>query len=515
MIQSRGDDRRILYKSQVPESTCWPPNGKLTHKQTSVGRRGVGSAAVHSPISYMTTRRAVLRSLLGLASSGCAWSASRVPDVCIVGTGPGGAILATELSRHGISCLLVEGGRGDRVERDYEPGEYPLETTRYQGLGGTSNLWGASCSRFHPRDFERGAWPLSYNEIEPYYFLAERELRVSGSASRHAPPRRDPYPVPVPDEYTSSLTYEVFSAGGIDIEWPPMAGNTKIVRSHLPGLRSSGRVSLMEQTRVRRVVCARDGHVTALEARGPGGEPLEIVAKCFVLACGGVETPRLLLVSRSARFPAGVGNNHDLVGRYFMEHPWAPVGRAKVPSRGLRLSEAPLEALTWEFYERLVEKGLGGAHVECLAGNPAGDVRVAALWEMAPQRDNRVALDADRRDAFGDPMARVEVTLSELDRRTQEELMSIAETIFARLGAKMVETEMVRPRWCHHHMGTCRMGADPRTSVVDPQLRVHGTDNLYLVGSSTFCSGGAGPPTLLLSALALRLAGHLRERLVR
>jgi choline dehydrogenase-like flavoprotein len=318
----------------------------------------------------------------------------------------------------------------------------------------------------------------------------------------------------VPDDYKSSLTYEVFSAGGIEIEFPPMAENREMLISHLPALRSSRTVRLMENTQVRRVVCAASGHVTALEARGPDGEPLEIAAKCFVLGCGGVETPRLLLGSRSARFPDGVGNDHDLVGRYFMEHLWAPLGHARVRARALRPSEMTMEALTWEFYERLAGKGLGGAHVECLAGLPDG-VRVAGLWEMAPQRDNRVVLDMDHRDAFGDPTARVEVTLSEMDRRTQEELVSIAKTIFARLGAGEVATEMVPPQWCHHHMGTCRMGVDPRTSVVDSRLRVHGTDNLYLVGSSVFCSGGAGPPTLLLTALALRLADHLRESLRR
>jgi choline dehydrogenase-like flavoprotein len=312
----------------------------------------------------------------------------------------------------------------------------------------------------------------------------------------------------------SSVTYEVFSAGGLDIEYPPMAGNNRMTTSYLASLRSNSYVKLMEETPVYRVVCSPGGRIRALEAHGPTGEPLEIAAKYFVLACGGVETARLLLLSQSERFPAGIGNDHDLVGRHFMDHLWAPVGRATVQARPLRPSENSMEALTWEFYDRLVSKGFGGAHIECLVGVPIG-ARVAGLWEMAPQRDNRVVLDADRRDAFGDPMARVEVTLSELDRQTQKELLSIAQTIFARLRAGDVRTEMVEPRWCHHHMGTCRMGVDPKTSVVDPELRVHGTDNLYLVGSSTFCSGGAGPPTLLLVALALRLADHLRERLRR
>ena len=130
-------------------------------------------------------------------------------DVCIIGSGPAGTILACELVRHGIRTLLVEGGQVPSSNPRYKPADYPIERTRFLGVGGTSNLWSGSCPRFQPLDFEPAnpyvpadaPWPITYKEIEPYYQRAENELQVHGGLpSRYSPPRASPYPFPLGSE---------------------------------------------------------------------------------------------------------------------------------------------------------------------------------------------------------------------------------------------------------------------------------------------------------------------------
>ena len=175
------------------------------------------------------TRRAVLR--VGLALSGGALLPRRIlaaaaapaqtrakpprleADVCIIGSGPAGAILACALVRHGIATLMVESGPARDAPRDPRVAElerysttgslgYPLAATRFRGAGGTSNLWSGSCPRLHPIDFEPNAytpagaaWPLRYGDLEPYYLPAEVELSVQGvDNAPDAPPRTAPFP---------------------------------------------------------------------------------------------------------------------------------------------------------------------------------------------------------------------------------------------------------------------------------------------------------------------------------
>ena len=132
--------------------------------------------------------------------------------------------------------------------------------------------------------------------------------------------------------------------------------------------------------------------------------------------------------------------------------------------------------------------------------------------EMKPCLENRVTLDTKAKDYFGNPGINLFVSETDEDVRTVARGKKIVRKIYADLGIEEIE-ELPRNFWAHHHMGTCRMGANPRTSVVDPNLRVHGTKNLFVAGSSVFVTSGTANPTLTLTALSLRLSDHLGGQL--
>jgi choline dehydrogenase-like flavoprotein len=243
-----------------------------------------------------------------------------------------------------------------------------------------------------------------------------------------------------------------------------------------------------------------------------------------------LETPRLLLLSRAAGFPQGIGNNRDLVGRFFMEHrPAVLKGQVGIGWRTFSLHA--LRGQSYQFYEKFKKDGLGGMTLgfdldggldrqelgaweigKALNRVSARNLEITIETEMKPSPENRVTLDAKNKDYFGNPGTNLFLSEPEEDRKTLSRGQQIARKIFADLGVEQIE-ELPRTGWGHHHMGTCRMGENPQTSVVDPNLRVHGTKNLFLAGSSVFVTSGTANPTLTLTALTFRLSDHLRSQL--
>jgi choline dehydrogenase-like flavoprotein len=127
--------------------------------------------------------------------------------------------------------------------------------------------------------------------------------------------------------------------------------------------------------------------------------------------------------------------------------------------------------------------------------------------EMRPIDDNRVTLADQARDVFGNPMAHLIMNFTEEDRRLLDRSRELVLSCFAKLGA--TDIEEIEQTWSRHHIGTCRMGEDPKTSVVDRDLRVHSSPNLFVCGAETFVTGAAVQPVLTITALAHRLADHL------
>lgn len=282
------------------------------------------------------------------------------------------------------------------------------------------------------------------------------------------------------------------------------------------------------------------------------GRRLEASAGLFVLATGGIENARLLLASDATQ-RNGLGNDRDLVGRYFMEHPEGTVGVAMLTGRldvadqfaprdrrifgvslspRIRAQEQLLNAIIeLEFGETYrPESALGGTplaiedavhrldHLASRAPTQSTYSLCIARAEQAPNRASRVTLLGER-DALGVRRSRVDWRVGEGDhlslRRTMQRLAR--ELGANRLGRGAVLLNDERP-WqrlheANHHMGTTRMGRSPETSVVDPDCRLHGVTNLFVAGSSVFPTVGAANPTLTLVALALRLGDRLRTEM--
>lgn len=467
--------------------------------------------------------------LAGAALPGCSRDrrdgAADEIEVCIVGSGPAGAVLALELARRGVRTLLVEGGpfqtgRPDTATEDdflmtrVTPVRYPIDETRFLGDGGTSNLWTARCPRFQGFDFDaansflpKGApWPIAYSDIEPYYTRAERELDVRGGpGGRFSPPRVAPLP-PDPAREPACLS-DLMGAAGLVTEVPPVSHASQMTHTQLPQFIREPSARFLRNTRIVGVLTGPGGRVTGLQARS-GDETSIIRAQHFVLACGGIEAPRLLLHSRTSEFPTGIGNSFDQVGRHFTENIFMDIGTVRLPASRACGNQ---EAMSWQFYDEFKQRGLGGAVFEYVGSASESSVRISAVVEMRSVPTNRVVLHGQARDAFGAPAADVILLISDDERATWTHAKAVGMRIAASLGGVGYRNG-TRLAWCHHHVGSCRMGRDSRTSVVDQDLKVHGTDNLFVAGSATFVTAGVGSPTLLLTALSIRLADHLAAK---
>jgi choline dehydrogenase-like flavoprotein len=446
----------------------------------------------------------------------------------VVGSGPAGALLALELAERGVRTLLLEGGaasvRHDSPEDEdfpvsrVAPIPYPVDSTRFLGDGGTSNLWSARCPRFQPFDFDpanpyvpaEAPWPITYADIEPYYDRAERQLAVAGGpGSRYSPPRSRPLPSDA--ERAAGCLEGLLGEAGWATEMAPVSHAARIARTHLPRFVDTPSGQFVRNTRVVEILSDPGGRISGLRARA-GTETTIVRARYYVLACGGIETPALLLRSRTHEFPNGIGNTSDQVGRHFMEHLGIEVGTIHLASAPACLPSTYQDAISWQLYEEFKQSGLGAAIFEfgLLAPEPA--IRISAVLEMTPQSDNRVLLAPGGGEAAGQA-ASLTLSLTDRDRSTWRRAKAVGPRLAASLKSAKFMEGPVNGGWCHHHMGACRMGRDAKTSVVDPDLKVHGTENLFVAGSAAFVTGGVGSPTLLLTALSIRLADHLASKL--
>jgi len=531
-------------------------------------------------------------------------------DACVVGAGPAGALVAHDLARSGHDVTVLEAGprfdpeeRLERMERSIRPhyappdvwemggdrdaftatGElyYPLTAARVKGVGGSSLHWQGMVMRLHEADFERHArdgygadWPIDYEELRPYYARAERRLGVAGASDNpFAPPREEPHPLPAfPPSYSDSLFASACERLGVTTHSVPNARNSEAFdgRSACVGYGTCQPVCpsgakwsadhevrkaeaegarVIDRAAVQRLVTGeRDDRVTAAVYATPDGVEHRQEARQFVLAAGGVETPRLLLLSASPEHPDGLANASGLVGRYFTEHLFAGAGgRLDEPTRqnhvgfnttgshqfyddpgggtdgGVPAEDGDLSAIKLEFLNYAgpspVEMALSGDEwgnelLSRLREGYGTHVAMGALVEQTPRRENRVALDRSRTDDHGNPVPDVQWSLDGRTRRTLARANEIQHAVLGELGADVewtVGPENTGP--AYHHMGTTRMGSDPDESVVGPRLRTHDVTNLSIASSSVFPTGGAMNPTLTIASLALKCAEHVEEAL--
>jgi choline dehydrogenase-like flavoprotein len=255
--------------------------------------------------------------------------------------------------------------------------------------------------------------------------------------------------------------------------------------------------------RVARLVTTDGESIAHAEVQTPSGERRSIRARCFVVAAGVIESPRLLLLSRSKWFPDGLGNRSGLVGCNFVEHP--SFAWHFTPQRRLDASEGSHRSYALNDWAR--RHGMNAYHCQ-LEVDTEPPTTLKMQPEVEPRIENRVMLDPEAKDAFGDPAPLLSFSYSERDRKT----IAQAEKFYPMQAESMgADPNGARRRqgWRAHPSGTCRMAHDEAKGVVDENNRVFGMTNLYVSGACTFPTPGTANPTLTVVALTLRLSDHL------
>ena len=297
------------------------------------------------------------------------------------------------------------------------------------------------------------------------------------------------------------------------------------------------------QTTAMRVEVGTEGRVTAIRFKRWDGSEGVASGKVFVHAAHAIETPRLLLHSRSEALPNGVANRSGQVGRNLMDHPtqlsWALSREPVWPYRG-PLSTSSIETFRhgasrkdrpamrieigndgWSWPKgapvstaaELARQGLRGSELNAaLRDQAARHVRLASQVEQLPDPDNRVTLDSNERDMYGVPLPRLAYRLDDYVRTGLAAARAAHAEIFERLGSTGIEHRNA-PEGAGHIMGTARMGNDPKSSVVDRDLRSHNHPNLFILGSAVFPTGATANPTLTIAALSLRAAESVKAAL--
>ena len=445
---------------------------------------------------------------------------------------------------------------------------YDLGPRRVRAVGGATLHWEGYALRLHPDDFRIRSqygvgedWPIRYADLEPYYVRAERALGVAGASDDPwGPPRSEEFPLPAfPFSHTDQIFARACRDVGVTLHHLPQARNSvaydgrspcracatcqacptgakaDVDVTHIARAEATGRLILIPGAAVVHLDADTDGRVAQAVYVDAGRTRRTARARMFVLAGGAVENVRLLLVSRSRAFPDGLGNRTGLVGTHFTSHPAIDVtGRVDHAVRPYRIgfstamsrqyAVGPDRARRAPFYlEFLNSAGLpphllavtsglsGGALQRHVAHEFGHSLGIRIFCEQLPDRANAVDLDPSTTDHLGLPVPRLTWNVGAYERQGLDEATGLATRILRAAGATEIRTG--RLSVAAHQIATHRMGDDPRTSVTDPDLRLHDVPNLYVLGSGGFTTGSSSPPTLTIAALAIRAAEHIADSL--
>jgi choline dehydrogenase-like flavoprotein len=501
---------------------------------------------------------------------------TRSYDVVIIGTGMGGGTLARALKDSGLKILLLE--RGTRlpvepqnqdaaalfIENRYKAKEHwidartglPFKPGVHYWVGGNTKVFGAAFPRLRPQDFadlehEGGTapgWPISYDDLEPYYAILERWYWVHGEAGVDPTegPRSTAFPhPPVPtDPYMADLAGRMRSNGlhpfslpiGIDLQtggkcircgtcdaFPCMfdAKGDADVCGVRPAL-ESGNVELQTGTFVRRLITDKRGKkVTGVETVRDGASET-ITTGTVVVACGAVNSAALLLRSANDAHPSGLANSSDLVGRNYMVHNNAVLIAIDPKRRNPTVFQKSMAINDFYF---------SGPNYPFPLGNlqPVGKVRAPMLKSSVPRIPNLVLdqvashstdwwvmsedlPDPENRVTLG-PDGSIQVHWRPNNTVTHRKFIQVAKDVFRDAGYRVQIDRVMGIETNSHQVGTMRFGIDPATSVLDPYGKAHDLDNLYVVDASFFPSSTAVNPALTIGAQAVRVADHLLQRL--
>jgi choline dehydrogenase-like flavoprotein len=529
-------------------------------------------------------------------------------DFVIVGAGAAGGVLARELATAGLGVVVLEQGPWRRSEdfghdelatwmlADLQPppADFPQTFRKHEGeaaevrstpppmiysrgVGGSSVHFTANFWRLRPVDFRErsllGAisgtgftdWPITYEELEPYYTKVDWDIGVSGSPGPFDPPRSRPYPVPPLPVKSSGVLFE---RGARELGWHPQPAPMAILsRPHggrpacvhcgycmsygcevgaksstlvttIPQAVASGNCTVRPGATALRIETDARGRATGVVYVDEDGEEHFQGARAVVLAANGAETPRLLLMSESSRFPDGLANSSGKVGRYLMcNGQTAAFGRFERPLNEYK--SVQVTRILFDFYDSDPARGFyGGGGIDArlsagpmffaLWGLPPGaptwgagykralheaytrTMEVAGHTTSLPVETNSITLDPDVKDRWGRPALRMTYRDHPDDLATMRFFLDRSRELLEAADALEIwdhgvaETEITA-----HLLGTCRMGEDPEESVVDAHHRAHDVPNLFICDGSSLVTSGRGQPTMTIQALAFRAGEHI------
>jgi choline dehydrogenase-like flavoprotein len=517
-----------------------------------------------------------------------------IADVLVIGAGASGAAFTWSLCQAGIKVVCLEQGgwvpanafpanQPDSPlhwQTDFHPNpnfrklpedypinedETPIAPLLYNAVGGSTIHWGSHIPRFHPSDFrvktEDGVaadWPLSYEELEPYYDLNDRITGTSGLRGDPAYPPKAERPCPPLSIRPSG---EALAKGFDKLGWHWWASDTAISSVPYDGrqpdtgacLRSPAGVDLTywpkalrlgarlkTHARVREILVDRAGRATGALYYDAQGNLQEQRARVVVMACNGLGTTRLLLNSRSSLFPDGLANTTGLVGKGLMHHPVSMAMGLFDHWMGTDEGVRGSTMLSQEFYESDPRRGFlrgydmqvlgnGLVPLQAALGGLLGQriawgsghhqefrerfghaVAISCMTDDLPEDHNQVTLDPKLTDSHGIPAPKIQYTISENTHKLLDHGVARASEVLEAAGARKVLTVHQRRNAGWHLLGTARMGNDPATSVVDRWGRAHDVPNLLIIDGSIFVTGASINPTPTIQALALRTADYLK-----
>ena len=526
-------------------------------------------------------------------------------DFVIVGSGAAGGVVAKELSTAGFRVVVLEQGPW-HTERDFVHDELKVVNNNFltndwkrspntfrktpsekaklkpsvlygRMVGGSSVHFSANYWRFREIDFKEASvrgpiagtgfadWPISYQDLEPYYTKVDWEIGVAGAPGPFDPPRSRPYPMP---PHPPKSTGVLLERGARKLGWHPFPAPLAIasqpyqgrsgcaqcgfcyafgceVRAKssslvtvIPRAVATGHCEVRSESYARKIETNARGRVTGVNYFDAAKKEVFQRAKAVVVCANGAETPRLLLNSKSKLFPQGLANSSGVVGTHLMFNgagsAWGIFDHEVNGYKGLVATR-----VVWDLYEVDPKLGFiggggfdfrldmapiafanmaippdvprwGAAFKRHLAHAYTRQVGCLGHTSSLPVPTNSISLDPEAKDGWGVPAIRMTYQDHPQDLALYKYFAERSEDLLKAAGAtKTWQDPAVSQDFSVQLLGTCRMGNDPRTSVVDRSNRSHDVRNLFIVDGSSFVTGGRGQPTMTIQALAFRAGENI------